>query len=239
MDSLSRPAQRFSKVGPPSLRCTPSWRFLMSMSRRDLLKLSVFAGAAVALPLERSAERTVRLRLPHRAERTPCAVHDAVRPTAGAGTGAQERHHRLLPDLDAARADGVHPGPEDRGLGLQRAGAGPDHQGGAGPRRRRAPDQQPADGAPDAEVHAVDVGAPARPGLLAAVRRLRQRHHQPRPVQGLPLPELAERPDALVPRPRRPPHGRERADGTGGPLPAHRLPRDLVAPARRASSTCR
>ena len=45
---------------------------------------------------------------------------------------------------------------------------------------------------PDPRLHTVDLGAPARLGVTPAVRRVRQRHHEPRSVEGLPLPELAD-----------------------------------------------
>ena len=60
------------------------------------------------------------------------------------------------------------------------------------------------------------VDPPARVGVAAAVRRLRQRRHLPRLVQGLPVPEHPGRADALVPRPRRAPHGAERLLGLAG-----------------------
>ena len=50
---------------------------------------------------------------------------------------------------------------------------------------------------------ALNSHPPARVGVAAAVRRLRQRHHHPRPSEELLLPELPGGPHALVPRPRR------------------------------------
>ena len=61
--------------------------------------------------------------------------------------------------------------------------------------------------------------APARFGVAAAVRRIRQRPHCPGVMQELPLSELAASPDALVPRPQPPRHGTGRVSRPGGPLP--------------------
>ena len=72
----------------------------------------------------------------------------------------------------------------------------------------------------------MDLDAPARLGVEAAVRRVRQRHHEGRPDQAVHLPEQAGRPDALVPRPRRAPHRRERLHGPGRAVPPARRRRE-------------
>ena len=115
-------------------------------------------------------------------------------------------------------------------MGLQRLGPRTDLPRQARPPDRGAPDQQPAVDPPAARLHAVDLGAPARLGVAAGVRRLRERHHEPGVLEGLPLPELAAGAHALVPRPRVPPHHRrERLHGTRRDVPDARQPRALAA----------
>ena len=99
--------------------------------------------------------------------------------------------------------------------------------------------QHAAERPPDARLRAVDIGAPARLGVAAAVRRLRERHHPSRAVQGLPLPELPARANALVPRPRHPSHGRERVPRAGRPVPHVRPAGAGVADPARPATTCR
>ncbi len=71
-----------------------------------------------------------------------------------------------------------------------------------------------------------DVSAPARFGVATAVRRVRQRRHRSRVVQGLRVPELPARTNALVPRPWGAPHRPERVRG----------PVRAVPPARRGGA---
>jgi hypothetical protein len=73
-----------------------------------------------------------------------------------------------------------------------------------------------------ATIH--DVDPPARVGVAAAVRRLRQRRHSAGILQRLPIPERSARPDALVPRPRGTPHHGERLLRPGRAVP-HPRPR--------------
>ena len=78
-----------------------------------------------------------------------------------------------------------------------------------------------------------DLDAPARLGLAAAVRRLRQRHHRPAAEEVLPLPQLPAGPHALVPRPRRALHRAERLLRLGVAVPPARPPGARAAAAGR------
>ena len=72
---------------------------------------------------------------------------------------------------------------------------------------------------PDPGLHAVHVRPPPRVGVTPPVRRVRQRRHLPRLLEGLPLPELPGLPDPLVPRPRGAPHRVERLHGPRRDVP--------------------
>ena len=80
--------------------------------------------------------------------------------------------------------------------------------------------------APDAALQRLDLDAPARLRVAAAVRRLRERHHAAGQFKDYHYPNHPGRADALVPRPRRPHHGDQRLHG----------PRGAVHPARRPPS---
>ncbi len=164
---------------------------------------------------------------PDRGQQAAGAVHAAVRGAAG-----DRRARRWRRQTGADRQAGLDPPrvPDDD-LRLRPARTGADHPRPDDPRpARHAADgdagQQAADGTPVPQLRPVDLDAPARLGVEAAVRRVRQRHHQGRPDQALRLPEQAGRPDALVPRPRRAPHRRERLHGPGGPVPPARRRRE-------------
>ena len=151
----------------------------MKLNRRDVMKMSVLGGAALALPLERAMGEDVPRRTDRR-ERAAGPLHDAVQDPSVISPGPVRRDHGLLPDLHGG-ADGRGDSRlQDPAVGVQRLGARPDVQGEPGTAGGRAPHQQPARPAPGPGLHAVDVGAPARVGLPAGVRRLRQRHHATR-----------------------------------------------------------
>ena len=209
----------------------------MALTRRDLIKVGVFAGASLSLPLSRvvSGQSALGNRMPasklprrsrHRScvRRSLCRCAAMTRPTTTDVHGADlRRDHARLPD-DVLR--------------LRRDRAGPDDQGQPGTSGGRAPLQHAAVRSPDTRLRAVDLGAPARLGVTAAVRRLCQRHHSPGSVQGLPLSELPAGANALVPRSRRAPHRRERVPRLGRAVPHVRRGRAVVAdpswPVRRA-----
>ena len=202
----------------------------MSLSRRDLMKLGVVGGAALALPLERTVRagsstqsRLASSRLP-RPFTLPFRVPPVLQPSRVDST---TDYYKVVHEAGHGRR---RPGPQDATVGLQRQRARADGQGRAGPPHRHAPGQQPAGDPPAPALHAVDVGAPARVTVAAGVRRVRQRHHEPRSVQGLPLPEHPDGPDALVPRPRRAPHGGERPHGPGRAVPPARTPLEQSLP---------
>ena len=174
-------------------------------------------------------------RLPDRGEPAAQAVRGAVRGTAGRPAeghhqGPRRGHRRAALRHHPERGPRADPADDqDPDLRLRRHRARPHHPGAQGPADRRQGDERAAGHAPAVGLRGVDLRAPARIGVQAAVRRLRQRHHPPRRVQDLPLPELAGRPDALVPRPRRPPHRRERLHGAGRGVPAGRRGRGPAA----------
>ena len=185
----------------------------MELSRRDLLKLGLLGSAALYLPVERVA-RAADFSGAWRSCPTPFTL--PVLPPAGARPPRRrERRHadHEHPHDDApgrrARSSVPRPVAADERCGPTRSERRdqPDDPRRQGPAAGDHPRQRPAGDPSPARLRVVDVRAPARLGLAAAVRRLRERRDQAGPVQALRLPEPAGRADALVPRPRRPPHG--------------------------------
>ena len=180
-------------------------REALKVSRRDALKLGGVAavgGAALAVvPIGKGAQTQAPSRLsganfpkPYTVEitKTPAAV-----PTMIDGVAHYDFTMKRNPAGQVLTGDlktpvfgyeGVFPGPR---IELNKGT----------PAVVRHHNALPAVG-PFGQPH-HDLRAPARLGLAARVRRLRQRHHRPGTVQGLPLPELPAGPDAVVPRPRR------------------------------------
>ena len=158
-------------------------------------------------------------------EEDPEAVHPAVQSAAGDRRpwGRHDHHH---PE-DAERRDPARR--PDADLRLQRHRSGTDDPGAPGHPAERDRAQRAAGEAPELGLRVLDVDPPARLGLEAAVRRLRQRHHPGRPEQDLPVPEQPGVALALVPRPRRAPHRRERLHGPGRDVPHERRARGLAA----------
>ena len=200
----------------------------MQLSRRDLMKFGVLGSAALLLPIERLARTQLLLndRMPNSGLPKPFELDWRV--PARRRPDRHERQHRPLRH-PLARGAGRRPRalqePEPAAhhhLGLRRHHARPDDQGPARPPCRGAPRPGAARLASRPAVSRDDVGAPPRLGLAAAVRRLRERHHLAGPVQGLLLPQLPGRADALVPRPRHPPHGEQRLHGPRRAVPHHR-----------------
>ena len=193
----------------------------MELSRRDLLKLGFFGSAALMLPAERIARTELALAQPHPGEPAARAVHRPVRRAAGPRAGALGR-----PTPTSTRSPRGRPPPRSCRASRRRSGAttasrpGPTIVVPQGPQ-----DASSASSCACPRVHptlrynGLDLDAPARVGVAAAVRRLRQRLHEPGPVQGLPVPQLPERADALVPRPRGPHHRAERVHGARGDVP--------------------
>ena len=180
----------------------------MDLSRRDLLKIGAFGSAALALPLERVARTQLALdnRIP--ASELPAPFTVPVRHAAGAAAGVRGRRDGVLRHRPAAGQGRDPPGPADDDLGLQRHHAGPDDHEQARPAGGRAAGEQPARASTPTLRYNVWTSTHLHGSCsLPRVRRLRQRHHAPGAVQGLPLPEHPGRADALVPRPRRPHHG--------------------------------
>ena len=154
----------------------------MGMTRRDVIKISVLSGAAVGLPVSHalgdsvSGNRIAESRLPKPFTSTFSRVPLAV----PVRTDAVNRDSDL-PDRDASVPGRDRARPADRPVGLQRDVPGSDDRwrSKALPVRVRQINNLPGS-APDARIHAVDLGAPARPRVAPAVRRLRERHHATR-----------------------------------------------------------
>ena len=154
------------------------------------------------------ASRPAR-RAPAAGGRRPPSAAGPAPPVPGAGGAAPGRSRRsarpAAPASSPSSGGGRRAGSFGGIWGYNGITPGPTVQRAAGPQDRHAPDQLAARRPPAAALQRLDLDAPARLLLAAAVRRLRQRHHAARAVQGLPLPEHPGRADALVPRPRRPP----------------------------------
>ena len=167
---------------------------------------------AAARRARRAHEARNRNRMPD--EPAAGAVLGAADDTAGADAGALDGRHRLL--LDHA-AGGARPRscPDCKTTiwGYNGMTPGPTIVVPQRPQDGRPPDQHPAAGPPDVAVHGRGRRPTSTGRLTAAVRRLRQRHHERRPVQGLRVPERPGGADDLVPRPRRRHHRPERVHG--------------------------
>ena len=218
----------------------------MPLTRRDLIKLGALGSAALLLPVERGARAQLQLaarldpallpavgqvpfRVPPNAVPTPVTVTVPgtwINPNHAAGEAPvnivvdyYESHMRqvavpILPGLPPTNIwgyQGITPGPTihaERGRPVI---------------VRFFNDMtQPA---PRAALYPGQLGPPARQRLAAPARRLRERPHPAGQLQGLLVPGLRGRTDALVPRPRRPPHGIEHVDGTRGAVPPPRCRR--------------
>ena len=152
-----------------------------SLNRRDLIKAGVFAGAALSLPLSAwcRANRCSTIACRRASCRSRSRRRSRVPPVAVPGT--QRRHDRLLRDVDEADARSRSCRASRRCSSATTGSVpGPTIKVNQGREAVVRHMQHAAERAPDARLRAVDVGAPARLGVAAAVRRLRQRHHPPR-----------------------------------------------------------
>ena len=167
----------------------------MSATRRDVLKIGgPVRGVAGAVSLPWAAN--VCDLGQHAGPEPDAAVPLAVQPAAG--RAAVQEHARQgrsvgrpLRAGDASHAGAGAAGADRDRVRLQRASVpGPTIKVQQGRRAVvRVRNQLPAN-APDVRARVRHLGAPARVGVAAAVRRVRQRHHAARVLQGLPLPEL-------------------------------------------------
>ena len=144
-----------------------------AVSRRDVLKVSALGAAAMALPFERTARAKTASRIASSKIPKPYTLPFAAPPVIdGRGGGTLDDHPE----------DGQHPDPPwrpDPDLRLQRHRARTDDPRPAGhPAPRRHDNELPARH-PQWGYEAWTSVPPARVGLAAAVRRLRQRHHAP------------------------------------------------------------
>jgi FtsP/CotA-like multicopper oxidase with cupredoxin domain len=173
----------------------------LTVSRRDVLKVSALGAAALALPLERTVRAKTASKIASNKIPKPYALPFKVPPVIdGRGGGtitiAQKMANvEILPGVQTPifGYSGITPGPTilvRRGTPLNVV------------MRNELPAKHPNLG-----LRGLDLVPPARFGVQAAVRRLRQRHHEGRAGQDLPVPERPGSPLALVPRPRRAPHG--------------------------------
>ncbi len=209
----------------------------MQFNRRDALKLGVVSAAALALPAERMARTKLSFanKLAVSSMPPPFTAPYVAPPVVDL---TRRRHHRphqrrqaLPPHGDVAVPTGDHSGAADHSVGIRPVGArthGDVQEGRAGLDAAR---QQPALAAPATGIPAVDIGAPARLGVAAAVRRVRERRRQPRPVQGLPVPKHPAGAHDVVSRPRCAPDRVQRLHGAGRAVPHRRRPGAVAAAA--------
>ena len=161
----------------------------MQYTRRDALKLGLFGSAALAIPLERAARADSVLdnRMPANNSRRRSRCRSASRRSPmPVSTDGDEDLYRI--PMKVAKLE-VLPGFQTTFWGYGGIVPGPTLMVDRRPQDQGPVRQRAAAEAPDARLHAVDLGAPARLAVAAAVRRLRERPHVPGPVQGLPLPE--------------------------------------------------
>ena len=217
-------------------------------TRKEMLKLGVLGGAALLLPLERRARtqlavagRIPESRLPEPFQ-VPFPTTPALKPVRRSATTdyyqitMKANKVPILPGFPATEIwgyNGITPGPTIKVMKGRKAVVR---------QINRLPRRHPTLGyeswtsvhlhgsasLPQYDGYANDITYPGR-------------------VQGLPLPQHPERPHPLVPRPRRPPHRRERLHGLAGqyhlhdkheralPIPKGRL-RRAADPARTPSS---
>ncbi len=152
----------------------------MSLTRRDVIKAGVFAGAAMSLPLSRVVSgqsaldsRMAASKLP-KPFTTPFAYPPVAVPVRTDDTTDYYAMHMMPTQVE------IVPGYQTLMFGYEGSVPGSDHQGPSGPQDGGAQLQPAADHASDVRLPAVHLGAPARLGLAAAVRRLRERHHATR-----------------------------------------------------------
>ena len=152
----------------------------MTLSRRDMLKMGLLGGRPVALPLERTVRadsgpvnRIAASKLP--APFTiPFTAPSALVPYR---TDATTDYYKVwMKPVQGRRAARVPDAP----LGLQRARSRSDRARPRRAARRWSGTSTRCRASTRRSVHAVDVGAPARFRVVAAVRRVRQRHHATR-----------------------------------------------------------
>ena len=188
----------------------------MHLSRRDMFKiggLGALGAAGLAIPFGNtvsgsSASLLSSSKMPKPYQATFGRLEVLSPVVAGWTTRARSDYYDIT--AKAGRGAGIVPGMLTPGARLRRRGAGAADRRRAGhPHRDDDAQQAPRRAShlrhPDADLH-----PPARVGVAAAVRRLRQRHHLARAEEVLPLPELPAGPHALVPRPRRALHRAER-----------------------------
>ena len=140
----------------------------MHYTRRDAFKVGLFGSAALALPLQRAASATSILddRMPSSQLPKPFTLPLRIPPISiPTSVHDGEDCHRIF--IKEAKAE-ILPGLPDHRLGLQRDRPRTDHRRQQGQKTKvRFINQLPLKH-PVLEVHAVDVGAPARLGVTAA-----------------------------------------------------------------------
>ena len=190
----------------------------MSVSRRDLIKvgglggLGIIGAGLVTVPISTvSAKSASQLKSSDMPRPYVAAfVRPPVLSPFSVSTdpdGAKVNHYRITMRQAAAQ---ILPRKKTNILGFNGIFPGPTIELEQGTRSKVHMRNQLPKNAPDTRPPAGDIHAPARLGVAAAVRRLRQRRDNARVLQGLLLPELPGCPHALVPRSRRPPHRPER-----------------------------
>ena len=162
-----------------------------AMSRRDVLKFSALGAAAVALPLERMVRAKTVSQIAASKLPAPYTLPFAVPPVIDGRAGAA-----VVTLEQTAKQVSILPGFQTTIFGYDCRQGRPPRPDDPRPARHAAhgdAGQQAAGDAPVPQLRPVDLDAPARLGVEAAVRRVRQRHHQGRPDQALRLPEQAGR----------------------------------------------
>ena len=165
----------------------------MELSRRDLLKLGLFSSAALMLPAERVARTKLASPTASPPSQLPAALHRAfaVPPVLDAG-----RSRRSTPTT--TRSPSSRSQPRSCRASRRRSGAttasrpGPTISRPHGRKARRPPDLRLPDRHPTLGYNVWTLDAPARLGVAAAVRRLRQRHHEPGPFKDYHYPNIQD-----------------------------------------------
>ena len=221
----------------------------MDLSRRRMLQLGglgVVAVGGLRVPFSAGCGRLGQPAGPAAAPApVPSAVRFAARVRAGRdGRGRVRQVRHVRHQRAAGHCSGAALGPASGRLRLRGKRPGPDHPRRARHSRGGEGAQPAAGGPPPLRVPVPDVDAPARQPVASGVRRLRQRRHSAGQQQGLPVAQREhECSDAVVPRPRRAPHGRERLLRVGRTVPGPRPCRTGAAPDavafRRPTDRCR
>ena len=203
----SRLLDRLLPVTPPETG--PREGATMRVNRREALglgALGALGALGLSVPLGAGAQAKSASRLASRQHAD--AVHDRLRPRRRCcGYQAMSDAERPVPPLHGHPRRRLGPtscpGSATPVYGYNGSVPGPDDPGPAGHARQAARAQPAAGGAPEVRAPVQHLDAPARLGVPAAVRRVRQRRDASWRLQGLLVPELAAGAHPLVPRPQR------------------------------------